>query len=143
MGRCMAVAADDGEAGQGEALFRADHMDDALARIVEPEQGDAVMRRVGAEQVDHTGDRGIGDRPAAATGRHIVIGDAEGQIGTRDAAVARGDLAEGMVRAFMDEMPVDPDQRQAIVAAGHDVVVPQFVKQGRRCRHRAVLSITT
>ena len=45
MGRGVAVAADDQQARQRQALLRSDHMDDALARIVEPEQFDAVPWR--------------------------------------------------------------------------------------------------
>ncbi len=43
MGRCMRVAADYGHAGQRGALFRADHMHDALANIGHIEFGNAVL----------------------------------------------------------------------------------------------------
>ncbi len=44
MGAGMAVAADDQAAGEAEAEFRSDDMDDALTRLVDIEHGDAAGR---------------------------------------------------------------------------------------------------
>src|SRR5271170_4550821 len=49
VGRGMAVAAYDEQAGQGQALLGADHMYDALTRIVQAEETDAVCGGVGLE----------------------------------------------------------------------------------------------
>jgi hypothetical protein len=43
MSRGVAVAADDGGAGEGEALLGADDVDDALALVAEAEVGDAKV----------------------------------------------------------------------------------------------------
>ena len=134
MGRGMAVAADHGQSRQGQALLGPDDMDDALARIVQAEELDAVTRRVGAEIVDHPGDLGIGD-VVAPTRRHIVVGDAEGQAGLRDAAIASGNLGEGVERTLMHEMPVDPEQRVARGPRHDDMGVPELVEQGTRRDH--------
>jgi len=126
----VAVAADDGQARQRQALLGAGDVDDALAGIVEAEQRDAVGGRVGGELVDHARDRGVGNGTAAPARRDIVVGDAEGQVRPRDRGPARGDLPEGVVRALVHEMPVDPQQREPVVAARDDVGVPQSVEQG-------------
>ena len=46
MSRGVAVAADDQQTRQREALLGADHMHDALPRIVEAEQLDPMLRRI-------------------------------------------------------------------------------------------------
>ena len=50
MGRSVAVAAHDQQAGQREALLGPDHVHDALAGIVEPEQRYAVLGGVFLER---------------------------------------------------------------------------------------------
>ena len=47
--RGMAVAADDGQPGQREALFGADDVDDALPRVVDTDQLDAELGAVGGQ----------------------------------------------------------------------------------------------
>ncbi len=135
VGRGVAVAAHDRKPRQRQPLLRPDHMNDALARIVEAEQYDAVRRRVGLERAHHRRDFGIGDRPVAAARRHIVIGDAEGELRLGDVAPARAHLAEGMERAFMHVMAIDPEERGAVLARHDRVRRPQFVDQGLRCVH--------
>ena len=79
VGRGVAVAADDEQAGQCEALFRADDVHDALARIAQAEKADAIFGSVGLEIGDHRRDRRIGNRAVAGVRRNVVIGDAEGE----------------------------------------------------------------
>ena len=86
VGRGVAVAAHDQQAGQRQALLRADHVHDALARIVEPEQLDAVPGGIVLELAHHARDLGIGDIVPRAARRHVVVGDAEGQAGLGDRA---------------------------------------------------------
>ena len=68
-----AIAAHNGHAGQGEALFRADHVNNALAHIVDVKIGTRKSARFGAGFQPgcaiprHQCRRSIG-------GRHIVIG---------------------------------------------------------------------
>jgi hypothetical protein len=52
-----------------------------------------------------------------ARGRGVVVHDAEGQARFGHLEPAFGELGEGVVRAFVHEMPVDPQQRRAILAA--------------------------
>src|SRR6266852_9978014 len=46
MGRGVRIAAHDGHARQGEALFRSDDMYDALARITHIKQGEVEVSRI-------------------------------------------------------------------------------------------------
>ncbi len=130
VGRGVAVAADDQQAGQGEALLRPDHMDDALPRIVEAEQLDAVLGGVLLDLAHHARELGIGDIGPRAARRHVMVGDAEGQprLGDRDAAL--GELAEGVERALVDIVAVDPEQRRAVLAAQDLVGGPELVDDG-------------
>src|SRR6516165_7820890 len=62
--RSMAVTAHNQQSRQGETLLGTDHVYDPLPGIPEPEQNDAVPRRVGLEQTHHACDLGIGDARA-------------------------------------------------------------------------------
>ena len=87
VGRGVAVAADDQQARQGQALLGADHMHDALPGIVQAEQLDAVLGGVLLDLAHHPRQLGIGDVAPRAARRHVMVGDAEGQarLGDRDA----------------------------------------------------------
>lgn len=87
VGRGVAVTADDGGAGEGEALLGTDDVDDALAVIVEAEkgqvevadvllEGDALRARVGV--VDEGGD--VGEVLAIARG-DVLRRSASGRMG--------------------------------------------------------------
>ena len=67
-------------------------MHDALPRIVEPEQLDAVLCGILLELPHHARDLGIGDVAARAARRHVMIGDAEGQAGLGDRHAPLGQL---------------------------------------------------
>ena len=121
MGRRVAVAADDQQSGQGQALFRPDNVHDALARIVEAEQPDAVLFGVVLDLAHHARDLGIGDVVTRTARRHVMIGHAEGQPGLRHLDAAFAKLGEGVKRAFMDVVAVHPQQRLAVVAP-HDLM---------------------
>lgn len=113
----VAVAAHDQQAREGEALLGADHMHDALTRIVQPEEIDVVFGRIRLEIAHHGGDLRVSDGVVAPTRRHVMIGDAEGQSRLRNIAAAHLHLTEGVKRAFVHIMPVDPQQRGAVLAA--------------------------
>ena len=85
VGRGVGIAAYHGQARLGDALFRADDVDDALARVAEAELGDAVGRGVGVQRRHQlapfvVGEIGVG-APAC---RDIVVGNGEGLIGPAD-----------------------------------------------------------
>ena len=135
VGGGVAVAAHGQQARQRQPLFGPDHMHDALARIAQAEQRDAVIRRIGLEIGHHGGDLRIGDAGGAAVGGDVMVGDGESEPRLGHLAPARLQLAEGVERAFMHVMAVDPEQRGAVLAAGDLVRRPQLVDQGLRLAH--------
>ena len=132
MGCCVAVATDDRQARQGQPLFGSNNVDDALARVVEAEHLQLVVRGILGQLVDHPRDVRIGRASLALTGGHVMVGDREGQIGPRDLALARPQLVEGMERAFMHEVPVDPEQDVILILLQNIMAAPQLVEQGQR-----------
>ena len=136
----MAVAANDQQARQRQAQFRADHMHDALAAVVEPEQRDAVIGGVLSQLADHARDFGIGDRPAAAARRHVMVGDAECQLRLRHRRAALRQPAESVERAFVHVMAVDPKQRLRRLRCTISCADPELVEQGQRRGHAAIPS---
>ncbi|SRR5260221_343680 len=96
MSRGVAVAADQHHAGLADALLRPDDMDDALARIVEAEDGNAMRRGVAADRLDHLAAVRLVDRGDVAAGRrHVMVGRAEGAVWPRDRQVALAEHLEG------------------------------------------------
>ena len=96
-------------------------MDDSLAGIVEPEQGNAVLGGVFLERAHHARNVGVvDDAPRAARG-DIMIGDSKGAARLGHARAARLELAERVERSLMHKMAVDPQQRFAVLAL-HDLV---------------------
>ena len=128
VGGGVAVAAHHDITWQRQALRRNGHMHNALSGIIQSEQGDIVPGAIVGELVDHPLD--LGRQRIAVAGRHIVIGDAEGQIGTVQPRLPFGELVERMERAFMQQMPVDPQQRLAVLAVDNHMRIPDFVDQG-------------
>ena len=135
VGRGMAVAAHDQQSGQRQPLFGADHMDDALARIAETEQLDVVGGGVRLEVVNEPRDLGVGDGAAAVAGRHVVIGDGEGEARLGNRAPARSHLAEGVKRAFVHVVTVDPEERGAVLPPGDLMRRPELVDESKRLVH--------
>ena len=113
----MTVAADNQQSGQSQALFGADHMHNTLTRIAQAKQRDVIFRRIGFKISHHRGDLGIGNVISAAARWHIVIGDTEGELRFSDSAPTGFHLAEGVERALMHIMTIDPKQSGAVVAA--------------------------
>src|SRR5262245_21421668 len=95
MGRGMAMAAYDQQAGERKALLGPDHVHDSLARIRKPKQGDAVLGGVFLERAHHARDLGIVDDAPRAARRDIMIGDSEGEAWLGDLRATRLDLEIG------------------------------------------------
>ena len=74
--------------------------------------------------------------PRAAR-RHVVVGDAEGQAGFGDRNAPLRQLAEGVERALVHVVAVDPEQRLAVLAADDLVGGPELVDQGLGLAHKS------
>ena len=107
VGCSMGVAADDGGAGEGDALFGADDVDDALFFGVHAVEANAVFSAVAFEGVDLCTGYGIGNL-GAAVGGYVVIGGGEGELGMPYGAVVELQPFEGLGAGyFVDEVAVD------------------------------------
>src|SRR5690349_16895725 len=70
----MGVAADDGHARQRDAQFRADDMDNALARVVEAKERELKLVGVALHRRNHLGAALINNvLDTARASRHIMI----------------------------------------------------------------------
>ena len=136
MRRGVAVAADDGGAGQRKALLGADDVHDALALVELVVIFDAEFLGV------------LGHHPHLLDAFRIGIG--LGAIGGRDVVIDHGQrllrrvhLAAGGAQAFeglrrghlVDQMAVDIEQAGAVIGFVHQMVVPDLVVQRGRFGH--------
>ena len=135
--RGVAVAADDGHAGQREALLRADDVDDALADIVLGIIFDAEIGGVPGQRLDLDAAFLVLDAELAVRrGRHVVVDDGERLFRVPDLAAGHAQALEGLRAGhFVDEVAVDVEQAGAVVLAVDDVVVENLVVEGARCAH--------
>ena len=108
MGRGMAVAANDGRAGQGEALLGPDDMHDALAEIMFVVIFDAEFARVFGKLLDLGAAFRVHDRQRAVSGRDVVIHHGQGLVRRANLAAARAQPLEGLRAGdFVNEVAVD------------------------------------
>ena len=135
----MRVTADDGHPRLRRALLRADDMHDALARIAQAEQANAVLIAV-PEQCIHLGTRnGIGNTAIAVDGRYVVIGHGKIGIHAPDRAIGQGQPFESLGRGdFVHHVTVDIQQAIAVFFANQVFVEQFFVK--RLCHDRLRIS---
>ena len=118
MGRGVAVAADDGHAGLGQALLRADDVHDALADIVHGEIGNAELGAVLLQRLDLDARFLLDDALGAVGGRHVVVGHRERCVRPAHLAAGHAQALEGLRAGhLMHEVPVDIDQAGAVVLA--------------------------
>ena len=124
------VAADDRHARQRDALFRADDVHDALARIGHgdighAERGDVVLQRVDLQPAFR-----LGDALAAVLGRHVMVGDGDGRIDPAHLAAGEAETFESLGAGdLMHEMAVDIKDAGAVLHALHHMRIPDLVEQ--------------
>ena len=130
VGGGVAVAANDGHAGERQALFRPNDVHDPLARVVygnvrHGEVADIFLQ--GLQLKDAVRLRTYPPR----RGRHIVVGHGDGGARLTNLP-ARGAQTLERLRAgdFVNEVPVDVEDGRAVRQGLDDVGVPDFVEQG-------------
>src|SRR5262249_8652871 len=107
---------------------RPDHVHDPAACIADAEVGDAPRVHVARQPRDHPAHFRIDDRRAGRSRRQIVIGRREAPLRatrTTPAALEPGERAGG---AFVEQMPVDVEQRLSARPLRDDVGVPDLVE---------------
>ena len=136
VGRRMAVAAHEGRAGQGEALLRADDVDDALPLvelvvIFEPEQL-GVFRQVG----DLRRAFRIGIGQVAVARRHVVVDHAQRLVRRPHLAAGEPQALERLrARHLVHEVAVDIEEAGSVRLLVDQMVVPDLVVQGAWLGH--------
>jgi hypothetical protein len=119
-----------GGAGQGPALFRADDVHDALTNIVHREILDAEFAGVLFQGLDLLARFRIGDAFVAILGRHIVIGDRQGQFRAADLAARVAQAFKGLGAGhFVHQMAVDIENGGFTRLVRHQMGVPDLVVQ--------------
>jgi hypothetical protein len=129
MGRGMAVAADDGGAGQRPALFGADDVDDPLADVVDIVKLDAEFAGVLAQRLDLDAAFGVADRDMAVlVGGQVVVGHRDRLSGGAHRTAGQTQAFEGLRAGhLMHEMPVDIQNAGAVGVLMHHMGVPDLV----------------
>ncbi len=136
VGRGVAVAADQRDARQGEALLGTDDVDDALPLVelvvvFEPEQLGVlgqILDLGGALRV-RIGQRAVG-------GRDVVVDHQQRLLRRAHLAARQAQPLEGLRRGHLvDEVAVDVDQAGAVRLLVHQVVFPDLVVEGTRLGH--------
>mmetsp|Transcript_28905 Transcript_28905/g.51672 ORF Transcript_28905/g.51672 Transcript_28905/m.51672 type:complete len:597 (-) Transcript_28905:259-2049(-) len=137
VGGSVAVAADAGGAGEGEALLRAHHVHDALARVVQREIGDAKLLHVVLQsahlvaRVCLLDELSGGGEGGTVAGGHVVIGDGEGAVGAAH-GTPRGAQPLERLRAghLVHQVAIDVQQRRAVLLHVHHMLLKDFVVHG-------------
>ena len=126
----VAVAADDGGAGQGKALLRADDVDDALALVELVVIFDAEFPGVLRHHPHLFDALRIGVGLGTVGGRDVVVDHGQ-RLLRRVNLAARGAQAFKRLRRghLVDQMAVDIEQAGAVFGFVHQMVVPDLVVQ--------------
>ena len=140
--RGVGIAADQRDAGQGQALLGADNMHDPLPRIAHPHDVEAMALAVLGQMIHQASPVRVLDRPGARVAGDVVVGHAKGQVRPAHRAPIPVQNAEGVEAAVMHQMPVDPQQMRAVIARDDDMRIPDFVEQGQRLGHRCKIGVS-
>ena len=133
MRRGVAVAADDGHAGERKALLRPDDVDDTLADVVLGVILDAEILGVPSQSLDLDAAFLVLDAELAlGRSRHVVIDHGQRLFRMPDFSAAHAQPFEGLRAGdLMHEVPVDVQQRRAVLFEMHEVAVPKLVVKSR------------
>src|SRR5262249_3770789 len=96
---------------------------------------DVIVAGVRLEVAHHGRDLGIGNPAVPAARRHIMIGDAKGELWLCDTPSASFHLAKSVKRALMDVMPINPEEAGSVVAPHNFMRGPELVDQGLGIAH--------
>ena len=129
------VAANNRHPGQRRAVFRPDHVHDALARITERKirLGAAVFAHVAVERVELDARCRILDATVPILGRCVVIGGGDDRAYPPWPAPGKPEPLERLrARHLVHQVTIDVQQRGAVGLGANDVAVPQLVVEGKR-----------
>ena len=125
----VAVAADDEAAGQAQAELRPHHVHDALAGLVDVEEADARLPRLGAQRFEQLR-ADLGGADAAPRAGDGVVGGGERQVRAVHGNAAALQVEQPARAAeVVQQMPVDMQQVGIVAEVGDHVGVPDLGKQ--------------
>ena len=131
VGRRVAVAADDGHAGQRETPFRPDDVHDPLAWVAAAVQADAELLAVAGQRVHLRSRDRIRERLVERRGRHVVVHRGDGEVGPADLATVEPQAVERLRRGHLvDEVEIDIEEVWLALSSAHDMAFPHLVRQG-------------
>ena len=131
----VAIAADNGLAGLGDAEFRADDVDDALILAVHVEEAHAGLAAVFFEGIELELGVVIEDGQGTVGGGDGMVHYGEREIRAADFAAFGAEASESLGRgALVDEVAVNIDDGGLAGIFANDVGVPDFLIESFR-RH--------
>ena len=134
--RGVGIAADQGQAGLSEPLFRADDMHDALADVEEVEKRQIEFLRVLFEQFDLDAGFLVLDPVGAALGGDVMVGDQKMGVLHPHRPVGFAKTVERLCAGdFVNDLAVDIDDAGAVILFLDQVGVPDFIEQCLRFGH--------
>ncbi len=129
VGGGMRVAANDRHARKGNAVLRADDMNDAVLRIAQSPMGDMVFCRILFQGPELVGGERVRYRQMLVDGRRIMIGRGECFFGEHDIETAGLQSQKGdRTGHFVNKMPVDKEDIGAALDAADGMAIPDAVK---------------
>ena len=130
------VAADHGDAGHGESQLRAHHVHDALLDVAQRVQANAKLLGVGAQGFDLNAAGVIGNALVDVERGGVVVFGGDGEVGAAHRAAGLTESVERLGAGdLVHEVQIDINQVGRAVGAVHnEVVVPDLLGQGARCR---------
>ncbi len=136
VGRGVAVAAHERDAGQRETLLGPDDVDDALPLIELVEIFEPEELRVLGEIRDLRGALRVRIGLVAVGGRHVVVDDAERLLGRAHLAAGEAQPLERLrARHLVHQVAVDVEEAGAVGLLVDQVVVPDLVVEGAGLGH--------
>ena len=107
----VAVAADHGHPGLGQAELRADDVHDALLGVTHRVQPDTELLAVAAKGVDLGARDRIGDGELDVDGRDVVVLGRDGEVGAAQRPPGQPEAVEGLRAGhFVQQVEVDVEQ---------------------------------
>ena len=140
----VAIAAHDGHPWLGEALLRADHVDDPLVAVSHRVAGDAELGAVAVQRLELGGRDLIGDREVDVGGGDVVVCGRQRQLGVAYGAPGQAESIECLGRGdLVNEVQVNEEQVRLVDGLMHHVGIPDLLGQGLGCSHDPILTIST
>jgi hypothetical protein len=142
MCRGMRIPAHDRHAGQREALFGADNMDNALPEIAHAEKFDGGLCAVLFQGSDLLGTDWVGNSQFSIRRRDVMVRNGEDGARPTDLSAGHPESFKGLGRShFMDQVPINIEQGCPIRFFPYDMLLPNLVEQRFSTHKQAPCSV--